>query len=213
MKLNFGKGTGASLIDQILVFLRWEFHFFGISSTLKWTRSSAGGWLLPALSPWLVLTTEVKYSSRKTVLKTARDCEKKWHITQLTLSSNFYWIICFEFCILEQIIATVLFICTSSTNNKRPWVPTKRGDKKVKFKDRNIICSKFFLSRNWPSNVDWKVTTAWSWLPALMKVHQTQMVFFVELVSLHFWRGCTISKSASHGSHASQHASHIVIES
>ena len=39
--------------------------------------------------------------------------EKTWHMTQLTFSSNFYWKICFKFCILEQIIATVLFICIS----------------------------------------------------------------------------------------------------
>ena len=40
-------------------------------------------------------------------------------MTQLTFSLNFYWKICFKFCILEQIIATVLFICISSINNKR----------------------------------------------------------------------------------------------
>ena len=45
--------------------------------------------------------------------------KKTWHMTQLTFSSNFYWKICFKFCILEQIIATVLFICISSINNKR----------------------------------------------------------------------------------------------
>ena len=40
-------------------------------------------------------------------------------MTQLTFSSNFYWHICFKFCILEQIITTVLFIRISSINNKR----------------------------------------------------------------------------------------------
>ena len=45
--------------------------------------------------------------------------KKTWHMTQLIFSSNFYWDICFKFCILEQIIATVLFICISSINNKR----------------------------------------------------------------------------------------------
>ena len=41
---------------------------------------------------------------------------------------------CFEFCILEQITATVLFICISSINNKRSLLrfqsttaPTNRG--------------------------------------------------------------------------------------
>ena len=55
-------------------------------------------------------------------------------MTQLTFSSNFYWKICFKFCILEQIIATVLFICISSINNKRSLLrfqsttaPTNRG--------------------------------------------------------------------------------------
>ena len=59
---------------------------------------------------------------------------KTWHMTQLTFSSNFYWKICFKFCILEQIIATVLFICISSINNKRSLLrfqstmaPTNRG--------------------------------------------------------------------------------------
>ena len=49
-------------------------------------------------------------------------------------SSNVYWKICFKFCTLEQIIATVLFICISSTNNKRSLLrfqsttaPTNRG--------------------------------------------------------------------------------------
>ena len=56
------------------------------------------------------------------------------YMAQLTFSSNFYWNICFKFCILEQIIATVLFICISSINNKRSLLrfqsttaPTNRG--------------------------------------------------------------------------------------
>ena len=40
-------------------------------------------------------------------------------MTQLTFSSNFHRKICFKFCILKQIIATVLFICISCINNKR----------------------------------------------------------------------------------------------
>ena len=94
---------------------------------------------MPAVNSWTglslsVLTAEVKYSSRKIALKTARDGEKTWHMTQLTFSLNFYWKICFKFCILEQIIATVLFICISSINNKRSLLrfqsttaPTNRG--------------------------------------------------------------------------------------
>ena len=53
---------------------------------------------------------------------------------RLKLSWNFYWKICFQFCILEQIIATILFICFSSVNNKRSLLrfqsttaPTNRG--------------------------------------------------------------------------------------
>ena len=60
--------------------------------------------------------------------------KKTWHMTKLTFSSNFYWKICFKFCILEQIIITVLFICISSINNKRSLLrfqsttaPTNRG--------------------------------------------------------------------------------------
>ena len=55
-------------------------------------------------------------------------------MAQLTFSSNVYSKICFKFCILEQIIATVLFIYISSINNKRSLLrfqsttpPTNRG--------------------------------------------------------------------------------------
>ena len=72
------------------------------------------------------LTSAVR--TRKIALKTARDGEKTWHMTQLTFSSNFYWNICFKFCIL------VLFLCISSINNKRSSLrfqsttaPTNRG--------------------------------------------------------------------------------------
>ena len=60
--------------------------------------------------------------------------KKTWHMIQLTFSSNVYWKIVLKFCILEQIIATVLFICISSINNKRSLLrfqsttaPTNRG--------------------------------------------------------------------------------------
>ena len=48
----------------------------------------------------------------------SRDREKTWLMTQLIFSSNFYWYICVKICILEQIIATVMFICLSSIKNK-----------------------------------------------------------------------------------------------
>ena len=83
---------------------------------------------------FIVLYHRQNIWSRKIALKTARDGEKTWHMTQLTFSSNFYWNICFKFCILEQIIATVLFLCISSINNKRSSLkfqsttaPTNRG--------------------------------------------------------------------------------------
>ena len=40
-------------------------------------------------------------------------------LTQSIFSSNFYWYICVKICILEQIIATVLFICLSSIKTER----------------------------------------------------------------------------------------------
>ena len=84
--------------------------------------------LLHSISTWTIRTVRGIVMSRVTsqadhpllvgaVVKWRR--KKTWHMTQLTFSSNFYWKICFKFCILEQIIATVLFICISSINNKR----------------------------------------------------------------------------------------------
>ena len=83
----------------------------------------------------LALTAEVKYSSHKIALKTTQEVKgETWHMIQLTFSSNFYWNVCVKFCTLEQIIATVMFICIFSTNNKRSMlrfqsttVPTNRG--------------------------------------------------------------------------------------
>ena len=73
-------------------------------------------------------SAEVKYSSHKMTLKTARGGKKKQKKnntklnmtqTQLTFSSNSYWTICVKICILDNIIAAVLFICISFVNNKR----------------------------------------------------------------------------------------------
>ena len=64
---DFGRielSLGAGMAWQP-VFLRKEIKYFGPSSILKWTCSCASCWLLPALSPSLVLTAEVKYSSHK----------------------------------------------------------------------------------------------------------------------------------------------------
>ena len=69
-------------------------------------------------------SAEVKYSSHKMALKTARGGKKtnkqtNMTQTQLTFSSNHYWTICVKICILDNIIATVLYICISFVNNKR----------------------------------------------------------------------------------------------
>ena len=73
-------------------------------------------------------SAEVKYSSHKMTLKTARGGKKKQNKknkklnmtqTQLTFYSNSYWTVCVKICILDNIIAAVLFICISSVNNKR----------------------------------------------------------------------------------------------
>ena len=77
--------------------------------------------------------TNIPVRGRVVVLSCQRS-RYAWHMTQLTFSSNFYWNFFLKFCILEQIIATVLFICISSINNKRSllrlqWTtaPTNRG--------------------------------------------------------------------------------------
>ena len=90
--------------------------------------------MLPALSPSLVPTAEVKYSSRKIALKSERDGEKNMTNDSVNIFFKLSFKICFKFCILEQIIATVLFICISSINNKSSLLrfqsttaPTNRG--------------------------------------------------------------------------------------
>ena len=70
----------------------------------------------------------------RATLKQHGTAKKTWHMTQSIFSSNFYWKIGFKFCILEQIITTVLFTCISSINNKRSLLrfqsttaPSNRG--------------------------------------------------------------------------------------
>ena len=65
--ISGGLGAGIFEVRNEIVWRQFQ---------LNWTGSLAGGWLLPALSPSLVLTAEVKYSSHKIVLKTAWDGEK-----------------------------------------------------------------------------------------------------------------------------------------
>ena len=66
--------------------------------------------------------------------------KKIWHMTQLAFSSNVYWNICVKICILEQIIATILFMCIFSMKNKRSMLgfqsttaPLTEGDLPVLF--------------------------------------------------------------------------------
>ena len=61
-------------------------------------------------------------------------------MTQLAFSSNVYWNICVKICILEQIIATILFMCIFSMKNKRSMLgfqsttaPLTEGDLPVLF--------------------------------------------------------------------------------
>ena len=86
-------------------------------------------WRLTAACLVSFFSAEVKYSSHKMALKTARGGKKKktkqkqnkknMTQTQLTFSSNCYWTICVKICILDNIIAAVLFIRICSVNNKR----------------------------------------------------------------------------------------------
>ena len=95
---DFGRielSLGAGMAWQP-VFLRKEIKYFGSSSIKKWTCSCASCWLLPALSPSLVLTAEVKYSSHKI----ARDGEKNMTPDLVTFSANFYLNSCVKICIL-----------------------------------------------------------------------------------------------------------------
>ena len=87
-------------------------------------------WRLIAACLVSFFSAEVKYSSHKMALKTARGGKKTTTTkkkkkkknmtqTQLTFSSNCYWTICVKICILDNIIAAVLFIRICSVNNKR----------------------------------------------------------------------------------------------
>ena len=82
-------------------------------------------WRLTAACLVSFFSAEVKYSSHKMALKTARGGKKRKQNkknmtqTQLTFSSNCYWTICVKICILDNIIAAVLFIRICSVNNKR----------------------------------------------------------------------------------------------
>ena len=58
----------------------------------------------------LLVGAVVKYSSRKIVLKTARDGEKNMTHDSVNIFFKFLLKNLLKFCILEQIIATVLFI-------------------------------------------------------------------------------------------------------
>ena len=76
--------------------------------------------LLCQLEVILRSCTSVGYTHHSHVMFFSREGEKTWHMAQSTFSSNFYrYMCCVKICILEQIVATVLFICLSSIKNKR----------------------------------------------------------------------------------------------
>ena len=81
----------------------------------------------------LVVTAEVKYSSRKIAIKQHGKAKKPMTHDSVNIFFNiltFYSKICFKFCILEQIIAIVLFICISSVNkSKTDLLHTSVGSK------------------------------------------------------------------------------------
>ena len=74
IELTFGRSLETYLIDPMLVFPAREIQWFGISSSLKWTGSRVSGWLLPALSPSLVLTITQMIISQNNSLNSSR----KW---------------------------------------------------------------------------------------------------------------------------------------
>ena len=146
---------GVSIYKSLYI---WVKHFFGylVYETFLWPESwrgslyiisfhlpGSGLYLLKDFDfdfdlfrmawHWKPAITE-QYSSRKIALKTARDGEKNMSHDLVNIFFKLLLKICFKFCILEQIITTVLFICISSINNQRSLLkfqsttaPTNRG--------------------------------------------------------------------------------------
>ena len=96
-----------------------EYMCFCVLLTLSKPVTDQRPILLCQLNVILSSCTSVCYTHHSHVSRFfSRDREKTWLMTQLIFSSNFYWYICVKICILEQIIATVMFICLSSIKNK-----------------------------------------------------------------------------------------------
>ena len=98
-----------------------EYMCFCVLLTLSKPVTDQRPILLCQLKVILSSCTSVYYTHHSHVSRFFHGTAKK-HDTSLTqsiFSSNFYWYICVKICILEQIIATVLFICLSSITTKR----------------------------------------------------------------------------------------------
>ena len=97
-----------------------EYMCFCVLLTLSKPVTDQRPILLCQLKVILSSCTSVCYTHHSHVSRFFHGTAKK-HDTSLTqsiFSSNFYWYICVKICILEQIIATVMFICLSSIKNK-----------------------------------------------------------------------------------------------
>ena len=99
-----------------MVFLSWEFLWFGISSSLKWTMLRADSWFLPALYSSFTSCCQSNLLSlclkNNTLNKVLLWATKKTLL--VTLKFYFYLNIYVQICILEQIVGAVnayLYFC------------------------------------------------------------------------------------------------------
>ena len=123
MQVNVYKPPTTNTLTHKITFT-WLTYFRSICFCLPLTLSKP----VTDQRPILLCQLKVILSSCTSVCYThhshvspffSRDGEKTWHMTQSIFSSNFYWYFCVKICILEQIIATVLFICLSSIKTER----------------------------------------------------------------------------------------------
>ena len=99
-----------------------EYMCFCVLLTLSKPVTDQRPILLCQLKVILSSCTSVYYTHHSHVSRFFHGTAKthdSWLMTQSIFSSNFYWYICVKICILEQIIATVLFICLSSIKTER----------------------------------------------------------------------------------------------
>ena len=123
MQVNVHKPPTTNTLTHKITFT-WLTYFRSICFCLLLTLSKPvtdqRPILLCQLKVILSSCTSVCYTHHSHVSRFFHGTAKK-HDTSLTqsiFSSNFYWYICVKICILEQIIATVMFICLSSIKNK-----------------------------------------------------------------------------------------------